>query len=251
MSEQQPLDFDPGRTLFLLELRLLSSRTCHRKSSRGKSYPEEYVRRSRVLEPSRNLKRCVVGTSLADGTGQGAEVRYYDPATRPESVFAADLGERVPWQPYGAWHLEAMDSHGGWIASAVDLARFAAAFDNPEACPILSKESIDLMYARPPGLAGHDDQGAPKDVYYSLGWSNRVVGENRRNHWHTGSLSGTATILIRRHDGRNFVALFNARVSPRATHLGRAIDGLLHKAANEVNTWPNVDEFKTYLDSNE
>ena len=59
------------------------------------------------------------------------------------------------------------------------------------------------------------------------------------NYWHTGSLPGTATILIRRHDGRNFVALINSRVSKSSNHLGRAIDSLLHKAANEVTDWPN------------
>ena len=50
-----------------------------------------------------------------------------------ESVFAENLGETVP-SPYGAWNLEAMDSHGGWIASAIDLAKFAAAFDDPDNC---------------------------------------------------------------------------------------------------------------------
>jgi len=149
-----------------------------------------------------------------------------------KSVFAVDLGQDVP-AAYGGWNLEAMDSHGAWIASATDLAKFAAAFDDPDNCPILKRESIELMYRRPPGLAGHDEDGKEKELFYSLGWLNRTVGENQVNHWHTGSLSGTATILIRRHDGKNFVALLNARVSPSANHLGRAIDQLLHKAANE------------------
>ena len=35
---------------------------------------------------------------------------------------------QVPW-PYGGFCLEAMDAHGGWLASAVDLARFAAALE--------------------------------------------------------------------------------------------------------------------------
>ena len=131
-----------------------------------------------------------------------------------------------------------MDSHGAWIASAVDLAKFAATFDDPDKCPILKSSSIDLMYRRPPGLAGHEKDGAEKDVYYSLGWSNRVMGGDRLNHWHTGSLPGTATIMIRRHDGLNFVALLNTRISPSASHLGRAIDSLLHQAADEVTDWP-------------
>jgi N-acyl-D-amino-acid deacylase len=145
-------------------------------------------------------------------------------------------------EPYGAWFLEAMDSHGGWIASAVDLAKFAAALDHPDRCPILSPESIRRMHRRPPGLAGHNEDGSEKDKYYSLGWINRVVGDGEVNHWHTGSLPGTATILIRRHDGKNFVALLNTRASPSANQLGRDIDRLLHEAADAVTSWPEPDD---------
>jgi N-acyl-D-amino-acid deacylase len=162
-------------------------------------------------------------------------------------VFATDLHQPVP-APYGEWCLEAMDSHGGWIATASDLARFAAAFDDPDSCPVLSRESIDMMFARPPGiagpgiaglgLAGHEENGSEKPVYYSLGWNNRVLSDGKINHWHTGSLPGTATILIRRHDGRNFVALMNSRVSPSSSHLGQEIDKLLHQMADEVKEWP-------------
>lgn len=164
------------------------------------------------------------------------EVRYYHPGVGT-SVFKNDLNTAVP-SPYGAWYLEAMDSHGGWIASATDLAKFAAAFDDPDHCPILRRESIATMYGRPPGLAGHEEDGTEKPVYYSLGWNNRIVGDGKVNHWHTGSLPGTATILIRRHDGKNFVALLNTRVSPTTDHLGREIDQLLHEMADAVEHWP-------------
>jgi N-acyl-D-amino-acid deacylase len=158
-------------------------------------------------------------------------------------VFAADLNKQVP-QAYGAWHLEAMDAHGGWLASAVDLARFACAFDDPTNCKILNQDSIQEMFARPPGLAGADADGKPKPVYYSLGWSNRVLDDGKSNRWHTGSLPGTATILVRRHDGRNWAVLMNARMSPYASHLGGAIDSLVHKAADEVTAWPEYDLFE-------
>ncbi len=94
------------------------------------------------------------------------------------------------------------------------------------------------MHGRPDGKAGYNDQGAPADTYYSLGWFNRVVADGKLNHWHTGSLPGTAAILIRRHDGWTFAALFNARSSAKAKHFGQAIDRQLHQAANAV-TLPN------------
>jgi N-acyl-D-amino-acid deacylase len=164
------------------------------------------------------------------------EVTYYDPRVSV-SVFEKDLGKPVP-AAYGAWHFEAMDSHGAWIASASDLARFAMAFDDSEHCPILSAKSMRQMHVRPSGAAGYGKDGQPKEVYYTFGWSNRLLPSGKINHRHTGSLPGTATIIIRRHDGKNFVALFNGRMSPHVSHLGRAIDPVLHRAANAVTTWP-------------
>ena len=226
----QQLDFDPGERYaysnfgYCILGRVIEKLT-------EQSY-EDYVK-EHVLAPI-GVTSMRIGSTHLEGKAEN-EVRYYHPGNG-QSVFQDDLNGEVP-APYGAWFLEAMDSHGAWIASAEDLAKFAAAFDDPDNCPILSRESIELMYRRPPGLAGHEADGKEKETFYSLGWMNRVVGEGKINHWHTGSLPGTATILIRRHDGKNFVALMNCRVSPSATHLGRAIEGLLHAAADEVN-WP-------------
>ncbi|MDA0282390.1 MAG: serine hydrolase [Planctomycetota bacterium] len=227
----QKLDFDPGVEYAYSNFGYcLLGRVIEKLS--GQSY-DQYVM-EKVLAPIGVTTMRIGATRLA-GRSEN-EVRYYHPGT-DKSVFLADLDLQVP-SPYGAWNLEAMDSHGAWIASAVDLAKFAAAFDKPDKCPILKSSSIALMHRRPPGLAGHEKDGSEKDVYYSLGWSNRVMSGDRLNHWHTGSLPGTATIMIRRHDGLNFIALLNTRISPSASHLGRAIDSLLHQAANEVTDWP-------------
>lgn len=230
----QKFDFDPGDHYAYSNFGYcLLGRVIEKLSGRGY---EDYVK-EHVLAPI-GITTMRLGASRLAGRSEN-EVRYYHPGT-DKSVFASDLDEEVP-SPYGGWNLEAMDAHGGWIASAVDLAKFAAAFDDPDQCPILSRESIDFMYRRPPGAAGHNEDGSEKDTYYSLGWMNRVVQGGKLNHWHTGSLPGTATILIRRHDGKNFVALLNARVSPSAGHLGREIDSLLHKAADEVTAWPDAE----------
>jgi N-acyl-D-amino-acid deacylase len=237
---RQRLDFNPGeRYAYSNYGYCLLGRVIEKLS--GQTY-EDYVKQH-VLAPL-GIHSMRIGKTHLDGRAKD-EVRYYDPGNG-KSVFEQDLGERVPW-PYGGWHLEAMDSHGAWIASAVDLARFASAFHDPKHCKILSEECIDLMHLRPPGLAGHEDNGDPKETYYSLGWMNRPVGENQTNHWHTGSLGGTATILIRRHDGKCFVALFNSRTSPHTAHMGREIDGLLHQAADEVTEWPREDLFSKFL----
>jgi hypothetical protein len=55
------------------------------------------------------------------------------------------------------------------------------------------------------------------------------------NHWHTGSLPGTTTILIRRHDGKNIVGLLNTRTSAAKESLSRALDQLMHRLANNAD----------------
>ena len=228
---KQPLDFVPGERYAYSNFGYcLLGRVIEKLS--GQSY-EAYVKKN-VLDPI-GATQMRLGATRLEGRAEN-EVRYYHPGTGT-SVFQSDLRRKVP-HPYGAWNLEAMDSHGGWLASATDLAKFAAAFDNPDTCPILTKKSIQLMHQRPPGAAGHAQDGREKPVYYSFGWSNRVVRDGQLNHWHTGSLPGTASILIRRHDGKNFVALMNARVSPVSEHLGREMDQLLHQMANQVRAWP-------------
>ena len=107
------------------------------------------------------------------------------------------LGKPMPL-PYGAWCIESMDAHGGWIASAEDLVRFASAFNDPANCKVLGEKSIRRMFAPPAGRLGHEKNGKPKEVYYACGWAVRPVGDGGANTWHTGLLDGTSTILVRR-----------------------------------------------------
>jgi N-acyl-D-amino-acid deacylase len=236
----KPLDFAPGeRYAYSNYGYCLLGRVIETVSGIGY---EQYVQQE-VLAPLGIEDMRLGKTRSTDRLP--CEVCYYDPGQGP-CVFADALAQTVP-SPYGAWCLEAMDAHGGWLASVVDLARFAAALDCPEACPILKPETIREMHRRPPGIAGHDASGTPKDVYYSMGWLNRSMADGARvNHWHTGSLPGTSAILIRRHDGRNFVALLNSRVSPTASRLSRVLDPSLHRAANQVHRWPEIDLFPEF-----
>ncbi len=130
----------------------------------------------------------------------------------------------------------------------MDLVRFASAFDRPDRCPVLSPASIETLFARPAGLAGHEPDGRPKDAYYGCGWSVRPIGkQGGRNTWHAGALDGTSTLLVRRHDGLCWAVLFNSRVSADNKELAFAIDGPLHTAANAVTDWPDADQFGRWL----
>jgi N-acyl-D-amino-acid deacylase len=239
---EQPLDFDPGERYAYSNFGYsVLGRVVERV---GKSKYGEYVRRE-VLGPL-GIGRTRLGATLPAGRASG-EVHYYDLKNRTKPAVMGKIGERVPL-PYGTWCLEAMDSHGGWIASAVDLVRFASAFDVPDQCRILQSASIDTMFARPTGLAGHNADGSSKAFYYGCGWDVRPVGkQGGRNTWHAGSLDGTSSLLVRRHDGLNWAVLFNCRTGADGKELAGAIDGPLHPAASAVTNWPSTNQFDRWL----
>ncbi len=229
-----PLDFDPGARYaysnvgYLLLGRLMEHATGH-------SY-EEYVKQH-VLAPV-GVTRTQLGR-VAKGDLAKDEVHYYDSKHREGSaVNGPHIGTKVPLV-YGAENFQAYEAHGGWIASAVDLVRFASGLDHPETPKLLKADSISALWARPEGAAGHEADGKPKAAYYGCGWNVRPVGNTgRANTWHSGLIAGTSTILVRRHDGLNWAVLFNTEADPEGKTLSGLIDPLVHGAADAVKRWP-------------
>jgi hypothetical protein len=67
----------------------------------------------------------------------------------------------------------------------------------------------------------------------------RPVGHTgRANIWHAGSLDGTSTLLVGRHDGLCWAVLFNSRDSAKKKDPAGTIDSLVHQAADAVQAWP-------------
>jgi N-acyl-D-amino-acid deacylase len=239
----QPLDFDPGaRHAYSNIGYLVLGRIIEAIS--GPTY-EGYVKKD-VLGPL-GIKTAQLGRALLENRAKG-EVRYYDAKKRTgPALFPPRLGKQVPVQ-YGADNQEAYEAHGGWIASAVDLVKFAAAFDDPARCPVLTAKTIDEMWARPDGAAGWEAKGKPKQGFYGCGWNVYPVGTTgKANTWHTGYMAGTEALLVRRWDGRNWAVLFNTHHNPEGKSLAGLIDGPLHEAASKVKVWPDVDQFDTFL----
>jgi N-acyl-D-amino-acid deacylase len=235
----RPLDFDPGaRHAYSNFGYCLLGRVIERAT--GASYGEAVA--LRVLRPLGIPPEAMrLGKTLPSGRAP-REVAYHDAGRTGPSVFPP-VGEPVP-TPYGAWNVEAMDAHGGWIASAPALLRFAKALDDPGGAKVLRPETVDRMFDRPPGASGFDPEGGPKAVYYALGWNVRPVEDLGQNTWHTGSLPGTSTLLVRRWDGLSWAVLFNTRDAKGGQVLSGAIDPLVHEAADQVREWPDLDLFR-------
>lgn len=239
----KPLDFDPGRRFAYSNLGyLLLGRVIEAAS--GRPY-ETYVR-EQVLAPL-GIKDMRLGKALLAGRAKG-EVRYYDPKKRSgPALVGPHVGEKVPL-PYGAENFEAFEAHGGWIASATDLVRFASAFDDPARCPVLKDKSVATLWARPDGAAGARKDGTPRAAYYGCGWEVRPVdGRGHANAWHGGYITGSEALLVRRWDGLDWAVLFNTDGGDKP--LADAIDPLIHGAADKVREWPDRDLFEKYLKS--
>jgi N-acyl-D-amino-acid deacylase len=168
------------------------------------------------------------------------EVRYYFPgagvnAPPVQSVFPGD--GTVPVN-YGGFYVEAMDSHGGWVSSTIDLLRFLTAVDGrPNRPDILSGPLVAEMTSNGyPVCAG----GA---CYYAGGWMIRPT-QGDANWWHGGSLPGTTSMLVRSYHNYSWVALFNAR-SNTGTFDGE-LDAALWKALAGVTSFPTHDLFSSF-----
>jgi CubicO group peptidase (beta-lactamase class C family) len=234
----QPLDFAPGsRYAYSNFGYCLLGRVIEKLSSR---VYDTFVRET-VLAPM-GIRKMRLGRTLVEDRAAG-EVKYYTPGNREsDSVFDSSPG-RVS-APYGGFCLEAMDSHGGWLASVTDMARFAAGMDALERTNWLQPKTRQLLYAPPAPPASRTAEGRLADHFYGAGWLVRPVGkQGRANYWHNGSLPGTFTLMVRRYDGLSWVALFNQR-SDNAKLSDGALDAALHRAADAVATWPEHDLFK-------
>ena len=175
----------------------------------GETY-EDHVRNS-------ILDRCgsamaIAGNTLADR--QPSEAVYY-------GLDGAD--------PYNM-QVSRMDSHGGWISTAVDLLRILIRTDGLSPPPDLLRLDTITMMTMPSGLPGSNG--------YACGWQTNSAG----TWWHTGSLPGTRSIMVRTADGFCWTVLANSGRdaegdSTRDTLLG--LDALMWAIREKVGFWPS------------
>ena len=102
-----------------------------------------------------------------------------------------------------------MDSHGGWIATAGDLVRFASQLPkllNAESIRTMTTSGVDKGYARGRAV-------------------NKVP-----NWWHAGSLPGTTTIMVHTANGMCWAGLLNGRTDGN-------LDRLMRQIGKVVKAW--------------
>ena len=156
--------------------------------------PYETLISQQVLSPCEITSMQIGGNTLAERRPQ--EVTYL--TAKPGAAYGMNVRR--------------MDSHGGWIATAGDLVRFASQLP-----VLLNRDSIHAMTAH--GVS----EG------YARGWNvNKAL-----NRWHNGSLPGTTAIMVHTAKGFCWSGLLNGREEA----VGLALDRLMWQIAGKVKAW--------------
>jgi CubicO group peptidase (beta-lactamase class C family) len=150
---------------------------------------DQYIRQN-VLTPS-GISDMQLGLNLEDKR-YANEVTYYGTAGEMTTTSVYGTGAIVPW-PYGGFNIEAMDSHGEWIASSTDLVKFLLAVGNNS---LISQSTYNTMIT-PPNIPGDT---------YAKGW---LV--NSGTIFHDGSLPGTISEIVKATNGYSWALVFNKR----------------------------------------
>ncbi len=172
----------------------------------GQAY-EDYVRTA-LLDPCGISSMQIAGDTLAE--------RATNEVTYDDSLAPANYGKayEIP--------VSRMDSHGGWIATPVDLLRFVVRVDDfPTPPDVLGPDAIDAMSN--PSAANPIDG----DPGYGMGWWVNGIG----NWWHDGALAGTEAFLVRGNDGICWAALANSN--------GINFDRIGWEMIDRVRAWPD------------
>jgi CubicO group peptidase (beta-lactamase class C family) len=249
MTTKYDLDFPPGSdTEYSNYGYMLLGMIIERVA--GTRY-EDFVRENLLLPLG--IRRMRLGPSLFSDR-LPSEVTYQQ---RHANLYADVMVEGAPkevLQTYGNYNFANLAAHGGWVASAVDLVKFASCFDDPAACSILSASSIQTMFTRP-----YPPTPIPTKAYFACGWD--AVPGSPGETYRTGSFNGTEALMYRRSDGIDAAVVVNRLVNtlvlpcPDDPPLPADLDvpnwpGLLASVRTwiaGVRSWPTVDMWSEYF----
>ena len=237
----KPLDFNPGERFAYSNF---GYDVLGRVIERVSGMPYETFVRTRVLQPAGAMRTRLGRTRLADALPD--EVKYYWTGAGANWPMVPSVipGDGTVPNNYGGFYLEAMDSHGGWVSSTVDLLRFLTAVDGRDDRPdILSAGLVaEMTGSGPSACAG----GA---CYYAAGWFVGVT-QGDATWMHGGDLPGTAALLVRTGSRFSWVALFNANplftANPPGVDFKAEVDAALWNALSHVASYPSHDLFSAF-----
>jgi len=157
--------------------------------------------RDTTHKPCGIVDMVISGNSLSERRTD--EVKYYGPGESPYLM-----------------NVTRMDSHGGWLARPADLVQFlmhVTGFAKPT--NILKPATIEVMTTV-----------SAANAQYAKGWFIQSG-----DWWHSGSLPGTSTIVVRTHSGFCWAAFVNTR--REGSSYFEDLAGLVWNIVREVKSW--------------
>jgi len=193
----------------------------------GKNF-ENYIRRS-ILIPN-GINDMHIGHSYKEEKFDN-EVNYFEQSNSMPVLEFNGSGRYVK-RSYGGDPVELLGSAGGWVCSAVELARLVCLIDGQDGIEdILSPDAIKEMT--------NTDKSCTMGP---LGWKT-VFG----NDWYrTGSMAGTFAMIKKQNDGLTWVFLSNTS-SWKGSHLSSYVNRLMSRIQYKTkSSWTYKDLFKYY-----
>ncbi len=193
-----------------------------------------------------NFGYCILGRIIEKGTGQGYEEWMKNNILKQCDItdmhIAEDDLKDKRWnemvyygkngaKPYDA-KVNRMDSHGGWVASSIDLLRFAAHVDGKSGKKdIISPQTFKTMMSQ----TSYSANPVRKSKTYAKGW-----GVDDKEYRHGGNLTGTRARLVIYKDGYSYAIIANTDEGSKGFNalVENIIEDILKK-----NALPNYDLF--------
>ncbi len=170
-----------------------------------------------------NFGYCLLGRVIEAKTNQRYDTYVRGEILSPCGIKLMHLGAKQPGRNEVQYYdengkvvtypmeIRRMDAHGGWVGSPTELVEFGLRVDGfPEPVDILKDDTVKAMTYR-----GGVNPG------YACGWNVNEAG----HYWHTGSLPGLTSLLVRTKSGEVWAACANTR----RDGMGLALDELMWK----------------------
>lgn len=167
-----------------------------------------------------NFGYCVLGRVIEQVTGQPYDAYVQANILAPCGIAGMQIArnserDRAPNEvvyigqysedPY-KFNINRMDSTAGWIASSTQLVQFLNHVAGAPNIPALLKSDTIRQMTTP--VAAYP----PGNVRYARGWN---VANNGAGTWfHSGSLPGSTSLMVRNPDGSCSAAICNTRTQP-------------------------------------
>jgi D-alanyl-D-alanine carboxypeptidase len=171
-----------------------------------------------------NTNFCILGKLLESVTGEPFETVIRERVLEPIGIRAhlaptvdTAKGDALHASSAGRNYMEVLGPAGGWVTTALDIAKLSAALRDPSS-PLLDRSDVDSM--RVPVTVPVEVPAPVNGWSYGLGLI--LFGDGSWGH--TGTIESTHSIVINRPDGLTVSVLVSGKIPSNTDHLQQVID---------------------------